>query len=136
MNDASTVILIVSFGVSLYVAWQVRTITRHYRQLALVPKIKRRLVVHLKGLEKSIDTKDWKIFRMEAAGVKAITGQAIHVVSSSARRAASNAHKKAILVTESKAKSFPKIVAEDLHLAMVELERQLDLLIEDKKWEW
>jgi hypothetical protein len=134
-NDLGSIASKISLGVSLYVAWRLQTISRHYRQLIIIPKIKTRIRGHLKNLDTLSKSKDWPAFRTESAAVAAAADQAKSITFGSARQSANLALIAARSITSISATSFQAENAEQLVLALTELEVQLGHFVENKKWQ-
>lgn len=134
LNDIVILASIISLGVSLYVAIQVRLITRYYQRLVLVPKIRTELRSHYRSLIKCKSSRDQEELQRTCASIRALLTELQPISSGESRRSAESSLLIAIEILEDDPQKFSAIPFARLVVAMIQLETHLTYLIEVTKW--
>lgn len=135
VHDLGSLSSILSLIATIVVAWKISTITKHYRELALVPQLKTKTSTHLKNLEKTMKSKDWLAFQKEAAVVTATIENAEMYIQGTAKPLAMKTIASARIITRSQSQDFLHAEANELVVLLTEIDATLQLSIESKKWQ-
>jgi len=135
VHDVGSIASIFSLIVSIYVAFQLKSVASRFRELVLIPKAKTKVRAHLKNLREQLKTKDWVAFKPEAIRVFSLLEHVRDNLNSSLVK---KSVKACIIIAEdaknNESKSFQEKTVEDLINSLTGIEVILENAIEDKKW--
>ena len=135
MQDLGTIASILSLLASGFIILKTWRIARHYQQLAIIPKTKRQLRIHLKNMDTHIRNKNLTEIRKVVASVTSVVTHlesiTFGVTRQSARKTLIEANT-IILIDES---AFTIADVDRLYLMLIELETDIGQFIDQKKWE-
>lgn len=135
VHDLGSISSILSLIATIFVAWKISTIVKHYRELALVPQLRDKTSSHLKNLDKCLKAKDWLGFQKEAAIVTATIESAVQYVDRPSKPQVLKTISIARGITQSQSPNFLHNEANELIVSLVEIDAKLQLRIENKKWQ-
>lgn len=132
--DISALASIASLCISVYIAWSIRLVRHHYRQIALLPKIYTALQRHLKQFDQANSKKDVELLCQSFAQAKATIQEALDYTTGRARQSAFAALEKANRVGQSATIDFDTRSLNDFHMELLTLFEHLKFYSEHKKW--
>lgn len=134
INELGTITSFLSLIISLYVAYTVHSISKHYKALALIPNVKKRLTGQIKNLLTLKENKDWQGFKDETAAVVANIKFVIELTSGAVKKSAVKCQKCSKKIIDNDSSSFPAADAENFSLSLRTLQMDLENLIQKDKW--
>ncbi|MBX9788125.1 MAG: hypothetical protein K2Y37_04360 [Pirellulales bacterium] len=130
----SLVISVCSFAATLFIASKIRSITKNFRQLALIPKWRSKLVACTKNLKKYRGSKDWLSFRQQCAAILPVTSELGVLTSGPEEKSITAVHSTAERIVQHAGTGFPEELPDALLTQLAELMSRLDTFLDKKHW--
>lgn len=135
LRDLGTVSSVLSFVASIFIIIKTWRIARHYQQLAIVPRTKRQLRIHLKNLDIHIKNKNSAEIRKVVASTISLVTHLKSITFGVTRKSAKKTLIEAMSISAIDESAFSIADVDRLQLMLIELETDIGQFIEQKKWE-